>query len=130
LTLSSELFNNQILAALKKSVRAKDEEYFIELSKLYTLYQTYLTLSFSINSNDVKVSTLEWTLSSPVEAHTFVVPPKVIAYGDYYPFYRRNYEPYRFYSHYNLLPINSGISSDTNAGNLMYIHVFVNNRAI
>jgi cytochrome c oxidase subunit 1 len=126
LTFASELLNRQIIDALRLAVAAKDEEYYIELSKIYTIYQSYATLALNICSNDVKVTTLEWTLTSPPTTHTFTVPPKMIAYGDGFETYRRNYEPYRLLCDYNLLPITSGLGKSQNL-TLMYIHVFVRN---
>jgi heme/copper-type cytochrome/quinol oxidase subunit 1 len=126
LTLASEVLNKQVVQALRKAVSTKDEEYYIELSKLYVVYQSYATLALHINSTDVKVTSLEWTLTSPPTVHTFTVPPKMIAYGDGYETYRRNYEPYRLMYDYNLLPVTAGLGKSQNL-TLMYIHVFVKN---
>jgi len=116
-------FHTSTKNALNRALLSKDDEYYIELNKMYTLYQTYATLALYVSSNDIKVSTLEWTLTSPPAAHTFVVPPKMIAYGDGYATYRRNYEPYRFLSDYNLLPVTSGLAK-SNKLTLMYMHIF------
>jgi cytochrome c oxidase subunit I len=41
-----------------------------------------------IAEHSIKTSTLEWTLSSPVNAHTFVVPPFFFTTGEHYIQYR------------------------------------------
>ena len=125
LAMSHVLFNKQITQALNNASASKDNEYLLELNKLY---QSYALLYFNINTNDFKVNGLEWTLNSPPELHTFQVTPKVIAYGEDYPSYRRNYEPYKPYSNYNILPISSGVGKyqEKFKARAMHIHVFVN----
>jgi hypothetical protein len=107
-----------------------NNDYLLEINKLFSLYQSYFLLGFYINSNDFKVNSLEWTLTSPPEAHTFHISPKVIAYGDFYPLYRRNYQPYEFYNEYNILPVSSGVGKHyiNNNLNAIYVHVFVNTK--
>lgn len=128
LVLSSILFNKQLNQSMLKASQSNDDEYLLEVNKIYSLYQSYIALGFHINSNDFKVSGLEWTLTSPPAAHTFHVSPKVIAYGVDYPYYRRNYEKYEFYSDYNILPLSSGIGKryKKDLKNTMYVHIFVN----
>lgn len=129
LTFNYAVFKTQIKRTMYLA-ESYDNDYLLEINKLFSLYQSYFLLGFYINSNDFKVSSLEWTLTSPPEAHTFHISPKVIAYGDFYPLYRRNYQPYELYNKYNILPISSGVGKNYKNNNLntVYLHIFVNTK--
>lgn len=106
-----------------------------DLSKLYATYQYSVQMLFQVGINDVKVNSLEWTLTSPPPAHTFAIPPKVVIYSSYgsYHKYRRNFEVYKYKKFLSLqytknvrpLPITFGLTSDYK----MPIHVFINTRS-
>lgn len=126
LATSSELFLSNMEKAVFSS-NEKDSEYLLEMVKLYSAYEMHAYVGFYVEEHDIKVTTLEWTLPSPVPAHTFVIPPKVIAVGDQFLSYRSNIEKYKGYNRWNMLPIFSSFHRFRNTQKLK-VHLFVNSR--
>lgn len=59
------------------------------ISKYVTDFNSLFICIVSLGTDGVKTNTLEWTLRSPMEAHTFVVPPFFVTTGSHYAEYRR-----------------------------------------
>jgi heme/copper-type cytochrome/quinol oxidase subunit 1 len=69
-------------------------EYYVHsrikrVSKYVNKVNRLFTSIVGIDTIGVKTHTLEWTLRSPMDAHTFVVPPFLFTTGRHYPAYRR-----------------------------------------
>jgi len=54
----------------------------------YILYNYIVVLRYILNEQDIKTTSLEWTLPSPPPAHTFAVAPKIITTAKHYADYR------------------------------------------
>lgn len=127
LVTSSDLFLRNMEKQVYHEVnKGKDVEYLLEMVKLYSIYEMHAFVGFYAEEQDIKVPTLEWTLPSPVPAHTFIIPPKVIVVGDQYFDYRYNVQPYKGYNKWNILPIFSSSTLDHDRN--MNVHVFINTR--
>lgn len=57
----------------------------------WVIYNYITNLKYKVNIKNIKTNTLEWTLPSPVPAHTFVVSPKIIVVSKKYKDYRKNF---------------------------------------
>jgi heme/copper-type cytochrome/quinol oxidase subunit 1 len=69
-------------------------EYYVHrrmgtVSKYVNSVNSLFTCFVGIGPMGVKTNTLEWTLTSPMKAHTFVVPPFYVTTGAHYAVYRR-----------------------------------------
>jgi cytochrome c oxidase subunit I len=121
LRLSHYITKNFIAKEYKKLSSSNiDEKYYSK----WILYNYLAQLKYIIKLKNIKTSTLEWTLPSPVPAHTFVVPPKIITVSKKYKKYRKNYF-FKDSSIKNLklnLPFVSGIDKYFD----LYIEVFYN----
>jgi heme/copper-type cytochrome/quinol oxidase subunit 1 len=90
-----------------------DQKYYSK----WILYNYLTQLKYVVKLKNIKTSTLEWTLPSPVPAHTFVVAPKVITVSKKFKKYRKNY--FLKTKQFNL-PISAGIDKYFD----LYIEVF------
>jgi heme/copper-type cytochrome/quinol oxidase subunit 1 len=105
-------------------------EYYVHsrlrtVSRYVNNVNTLFVCSVAVGSIGVKTNTLEWTLRSPMDAHTFVVPPFFITTGRHYSSYRRgsnvlntilNFDSankYVWYSYIHYLLNNNGIREAT-----------------
>jgi heme/copper-type cytochrome/quinol oxidase subunit 1 len=83
----------------------------------WILYNYIVNINYSITLKNIKTSTLEWTLPSPVPAHTFTVAPKIITVSSKLTTYRKNiFINTKGYTH---LPYCSGIVKENNQLNLI-----------
>jgi heme/copper-type cytochrome/quinol oxidase subunit 1 len=88
LRLSHYITKNFISKDYKKFSSSKlDQRYYSK----WILYNYLTQLKYVVKLKNIKTSTLEWTLPSPVPAHTFVVAPKIITVSNKFKKYRKNY---------------------------------------
>lgn len=127
-TLFDELTAAEIVKAKNNSAQISD------IYNSYMAYTKIISKTYMIKTEDIKTDTLEWTLTSPPPAHTFIAPVKYIIYSDSNVDKHNIYKPY---SASNMLPITAGVHQETScsmAGDKiiwplhMNVHIFINPR--
>jgi heme/copper-type cytochrome/quinol oxidase subunit 1 len=96
---------------VNKRFTTLDNKYYQQ----WLLYNYISHLKYVINLKNIKTFSLEWTLPSPVPAHTFAVAPKIITVSSNYKKYRKNYYFRDLSNPKNkkyILPFGSGMDAD------------------
>jgi heme/copper-type cytochrome/quinol oxidase subunit 1 len=101
-------------------------DFFDNMYSKWVLYNYISLTQYSVSLKYIKTPSLEWTLSSPTQAHTFIVPPKVITTSTFYLNYRTNSKFYGFKS-YNSLPLLAGCYCESTNKIYLTINIAIRN---
>jgi heme/copper-type cytochrome/quinol oxidase subunit 1 len=96
----------------------------LNLANRLSFYLEHISHSYNVSLESIKVKTLEWTLPTPVPAHTFIVPVRHIIASEKYWYYRKGYIDYMPFDMPDmLLPLSAGVQNKWVNNKRWFLHI-------
>jgi len=96
----------------------------LNLATRLSFYLENISHSYNVSLESIKVKTLEWTLPTPVPAHTFIVPVRHIIASEKYWYYRKGYIDYMPFDMPDmLLPLSAGVQNKWVNNKRWFLHI-------